>query len=890
MPEIIDAGARKGVHLFPRYQPLVPVALAVVAGILVGEYVGGTAAIWCVAAIVAGGAWLALRLSIGGCHWLLVSQCRPPDVLADKPPVPPILRGKPWACRDRWLLAALLAMVLATAAAWYHVDTDPPPDDVARLAAVAPRVVQIEGIVVRSPRQSSPPGDVFLPAVAFYTRSSMAIDCERVCVDDTWYTASGRVQTIVRQPQPEDGPPVRLGDRVRVVGVLMTGGRPANPGSFDVADYLRTQGIRAHLSTDEWTAVRVVQPGADRLRALVGVLQRWAVGRLAAVPTPEGRGVAAAMLFGRRDMLDFDTGQTDGEDLQHAFLATGTVHYMAVSGFNVAMVVAPILVLLRLLGTGRRLTAVIVAAVVLAFVLMTELEPPVIRAAILFWVVCIGWLWCREPTPANTLAAAVIGVLVLRPGDLFSMSFQLSFLAVLGMMLVVGRMEEDLLGRLLTMERLRGRPGGGFWIGRVLRGMLLVSVAATLMTAPLIAHRIHIFAWTSPIASTILLPEVLVLTVFGMVQVSLGWISPGLDAALAVPLDVTGRLVAATVKGLAHIPGSYTYVGQVSPLWVLAAYAVVALWVWRDRLWWPRRRVAAVALALAAAFVWTTGHRAPADVRATFLAVGNGNTTLLELPGGRTLLYDAGSSVANVRAAESTIAPALWSRGVGHVDAILISHPHFDHFKDILPLVERFGVRQVFVPPTFMRDRLSVDGALVQALQARGVAVTCLGAGDRLAGTGPAEVRAIWPRGPPSQTKALNDGSLVVAVDYGGRRLLLTGDLMPAGMAALAAAEPSLRADAMLWPHHGHDPAAVGDFVARTGARVLVVSAARPRISEVEPPWLKGQGAAACYRTGESGAITLDLGPAGLRVATFLGGAATVELDPEPAPRVASDD
>ena len=299
----------------------------------------------------------------------------------------------------------------------------------------------------------------------------------------------------------------------------------------------------------------------------------------------------------------------------------------------------------------------------------------------------------------------------------------------------------------------------------------MVSVAATLITAPLIAGKFHIFAWTSPLASAVLLPLVLVLTVFGMVQVALGWINPWLDAVLALPLDWMGRIVAAVVKGLAHIPGSYMYVGDISPLWILAAYAVLALWVWRDRLRWPRRRVAAVALAVAAAFIWTGGHRDPPAVRATFLAVGNGNTTLLELPGGRTLLYDAGSSVSNVRAAESTIAPALWARGVGHVDAVLISHPHFDHFKDILPLVERFGIRQAFLPPTFMRTRLSVDNGLVEALQARGVAVTYFGAGDRLAGAGPVEIRAVWPRGPASQTRAINDGSLVVSVEHAGRRL-----------------------------------------------------------------------------------------------------------------------
>ncbi len=577
MAAVIDPGLRGGVHPAPRYQPLVPVAIALVAGILLGEYVGGSAAVWCVAAVVAAGAWLLLR----------------------------ILRHS-----DRRLLVAFLVLVAATGAAWYHASTDSPPDDVARLSAAAARLVTIEGILVRSPRQSSPPSEVFLPTVAFYTHSTMAVECERVRVGETWYNVSGCVQTVVRQPQPRGGAPVRLGDRVQIVGILLPGGRPANPGSFDVTAYLQTQGIRGYLMTHTWDAVRIIQPAADRPRALVGVLQRWAVDRLEALPTEEGRGVVAAMLFGRRDMLDFDTAQADGEDLQHAFLATGTVHYMAVSGFNVALVVAPILVLLRLLGAGRRVTAVLVAAVVLVFLLMTELEPPVLRASILFWVLCIGWLWGREPSAANTLAAAVIVVLVVQPGDVFSASFQLSFLAVLGMMFVVGRLEKDLLGRLLSWQQLRGKPGGGFLYGKVLRGMFMVSVAATLITAPLIAGKFHIFAWTSPVASAVLLPLVFVLTVFGMVQVSLGWIHPLLDAVLAIPLDWMGRVVAIVVKGMAHIPGSYMYVGAVSPVWIFAAYAILALWVWRDRVHFSRRRVAIIAMMVAAAFFWTGGHRA----------------------------------------------------------------------------------------------------------------------------------------------------------------------------------------------------------------------------------------------------------------------------------------
>ena len=223
-----------------------------------------------------------------------------------------------------------------------------------------------------------------------------------------------------------------------------------------------------------------------------------------------------------------------------------------------------------------------------------------------------------------------------------------------------------------------------------------------------------------------------------------------------------------------------------------------------------------------------------------------------------------------MRAGEGTTAPALWSRGIERVDAVFISHPHFDHFKDILPLVDRFGIRRVFVPPTFMRKRLTVDDAVVEGLWARGVRVEFFSAGDRLAGTGETAVRAIWPRGPESQTREINDGSLVLDIKERGRLLLLTGDIEAAAIDALLALEPNLKADVMLWPHHGSDPDAVGRFAQATGAKVLVVSCGLVRAKEEDPPWVAEQGIRCC-RTGGDGAVTVTLEADGPAVETFVG-------------------
>jgi len=843
-----------------RYEPLVPAAIALVAGIVVADAFGGGMLAWCGLAIAAAAVWAGLCLA---------------------------------GLSPRWLMLPLLVFVAAVGAARFHAAVDPPPDDVARLVADGRRLATVEGVVARSARQNSPPDEVFLPTVPYYVHSIILIDCTRAEVERRWVPARGRVSVTVRQAIPAGGRGVPdLGDRIRVAGVLMPMGKPANPGAFDVAGYLQRQGTRASLSTDHWEALTTIEPRADKVGWLLGAMQRWAVAQLDHLPSEEGRAVVASMLFGRRDLMDFDSGEIHGQDIQRAFLATGTTQFLAVSGFNVALVVSPILLMMRLLRFGRRTTAVVVAAAVLAFVMMTELEPPVLRAAILFWVVCLAWLVGREAVHLNTVAGSVVLIVILRPGDLFTTSFQLSFLAVLGLLFVVGRLESLVLAGGRVRLALAMAAPRKFWYRTILKGMMMVSVAACVVTIPLQAARFHLVAWQAPVANAILAPLVWLLTVAGMVLVAVGWISPWVAWAASIVPDLLGRLISLIVRGLAAVPGGYIYVADISPYWIMLTYGLLVAWVWRARLKISRRRLGMVALAAAAVFVWTGGHHPPPHLAATFVAVGSGNTNLLELPNGRTILYDAGSALSHVKATESAIAPALWSRGIERIDAVFISHAHFDHFKDILPLAGRFRIRQVFVPPTFMRARLKSDNTVIEALLAHGIRVEVFGAGDRLTGTGGVEIAGLWPRGYISMTRAINDGSLVLAVASEGRRLLLTGDLMPAGIDGLLAAEPDVKADAMLWPHHGHDPAAVARLAARTGARTLVISSSRLFVPPPAPPWLK-EHAIACYRTGEVGAVTLEFRPDGVRASTFHPAPVAIHSPDAPSPwpdRNAGDD
>jgi len=774
--------------------------------------------------------------------------------------------------RGNVLLIPLLILVACAGAARYRATVDPSPNDVARLVDSVPRVVTLDGTVVRSPRIVPPPRDVFLPYAPYYERMSLALQTEWATVGEQRVPVHGRVWVTARGVSGLDQPGFpHLGDRVEVVGFLAPFHEPANPGGFDYGRYMRRQGIRALVTTKQAEAIRVVKPAADRVRWVLGAIRTSAVKRLEHLPSAEGRAVVSAIMLGRKDLLDDYIPGTEGVT-EEDFIKSGAAHFLAVSGLHVGMVGGMVLLLLRAAGAGRKATALLVAVVVLQYALMTELRPSVVRAAVFVWILCLGWAAGRQRLFWNSLAAAAIIVLAWRPGDLFSFGFILSFGILSGLMFLCRRIEAAVLRRDAEAEAL-SEPSAGltrFW-RRLVRPTISISIAAAAISLPLVASRFHMVAWLSPLTSVLLTLPVMALLGSGMVLVLVGSVSAPLAALVAYVPAAFAWLIGRIVGAVAHVPGGHFYLAEFSWPWLVMVYGLLAAWIWRERLGIPRRRLAIAALAATAVFLWTTGHRAPAQTRATFLAVGSGNTNLVELPNGRNFLYDAGSALSYMRAGEGTTAPALWSRRIGRVDAVFISHPHFDHFKDILPIVKRFGVRRVFVPPTFMRKRLTVDDAVVEGLRALGVRVEFFGAGDRLAGTGDTAVRAIWPRGSASQTREINDGSLVLDIEEGGRRLLLTGDIEATGIDALLASEPNLKADAMLWPHHGSDPDAAGRLARAAGAKVLVVSCGLVRAQEKDPPWVAEQDIE-CRRTGRDGAVTVMLDADGPTVETFAGG------------------
>lgn len=613
---------------------------------------------------------------------------------------------------------------------------------------------------------------------------------------------------------------------------FLKSGKRLNPGEFAINDvYAKLKDIR-QTGDRKKTLHVIIEESRYRINAYIQEHFE-----------KESAAFLASVTIGQR--------MTSNDKLMDAFNITGLTHILSISGTHFGLLSVLLFGMFRLIikvlpyGILQRMTiyltpsqaaAILCLPFMVVYLGLSGASIPAVRSFLMIGLFLAGLLIGRKGFWLNSLLFAAFVIAVWEPEAIFSLSFQLSFLAVLciGLAIDKEKEEDNKSGKLL----------------RSVKNALLMTLAAAAGTAPLVAYHFHYVSLISPISNLLAAPLI------GFVLIPLSVISA--FSYLLTGYFIFTPLIAVIseasiylVKMLARIPFADLKIPSFPAIILLLFYAGFIFY-----LLFPKKRLLLIIPFIPLVIYMFSALSEKDKLSVTYLDVGQGDSSVIELPDGRTMLADTGITGRE---------PASFLKygGRQRIDILVVSHAHPDHTGGLEYLAERFDVQEIWD-----------NGRLILPNGLSHIRRRSLNRGDVIEGSGYG-ILALHPY-PEFYTSggreynAANNDSLVFRIEGGGRSFLFTGDVEKEAEEDILHLGKWLKSDVLKAPHHGGKTSADEAFFRAVSPEAAVISVGRDNsFGHPHQETLDALEGAGIYRTDTDGAIKIKATENGLEIKKY---------------------
>jgi competence protein ComEC len=574
--------------------------------------------------------------------------------------------------------------------------------------------------------------------------------------------------------------------------------------------------------------------------------------------------VVSALILGLRGQIS--------PQLKDNFSASGVAHLLSISGAHFGLLSVIVFWLLRIsitrlpgkillplsfTVTASEVAALLTILVLILYLFMSGFRIPSIRAFIMIFTYFIALVLQRKGQLINCLALAAFIILLWRPDSLFDVSFQLSFLAVLSIGLYLRKTEPE------PQAQIPEQKDTSFTHLFIEKNIFsfMITLSAILGTAPVVITVFNSFSVIAPVSNLIIAPLVcfiiLPLTFLSSLLVLVFNLT---FLPFSEVIEILVSFTLKVIKWFSSVPFFHVYLPDPS-FFMIIIYLISLALLNKFRTSW------AIFFFVLVIFVYLSSHLIfSQNPRVTFLDSGQADSAVIEFPDKRVMVIDGGTLGTGRRA----LVPYLKSRGIRHIDFLVLSHPHPDHYGGLSVIDDYFSISEFWY-----NGRVSAESReFIQTLIAKNIPLKVLKRGDAIVSDN-YSITVLHPyntfyagsqRGLFSNE---NNDSLVLKIRIYDTSFLFTGDIEEEAEWDISHLGQWLKSDIIKVPHHGGRTSSSTFFISLVKPEVAVISTGRNNpFDHPHEEVLHSYRASRIMRTDRDGAVVFALLDSGYRMKT----------------------
>jgi len=716
-------------------------------------------------------------------------------------------------------------------------------------------------------------GILYRPPELFLDKTRLYLQMEKIATKDKTIPIKGKLLLTIKEKLEV----FNYGDRLRFLTRIRYPRNFNNPGRFNYRTYLALKGIlvTAYLKDGR----EIVKVGETSLNPLLKQVENYRtqirtfLAHHLQSPAAE---IAKALILGEKDEIS--------KELRERFSAVGIAHILAISGLHIGIIALVCFFLLKnilkystrlILSTDiSKVSALITLIPVITYCFIAGHGIATIRATIMVTTYLIAIIIGREKDLWNTVALAAFLILIFSPSSLFDISFQLSFISVIAILYLTPRFSVPLFQH--SQEPLEPPPG---WWKKILTRIalfFLVTTSAIVGTAPLVAYYFHRITPWGILANVIIIPLIGFLVVpLGLLASLLLFLYQPLAILIVHMMQPLIMLATSIVELFNQLPyADYRSATPALPEIALFYLAVIILVNIKKS---KKARYGFALITIVFIFnqgFWYYKNNVSPLLRITSIDVGQGESTLVQLPKGSTMLIDGGGFYDNsFDVGEKVVAQLLWKKKIKHIDYLVLSHPQSDHLNGLVFIAKNFKVKEVwtngeraYTEPFEEFERTIAEKRIKKLIIDREYPDRKIK--DVL-------VEFLHPPKPPwyDDPSRANNHSLVIKLTYKDISMLFTGDIYREAERELINTAANLKSTILKVPHHGSKTSSSLEFINQVQPQIAIFSLGFKNIFHLpSKKVIKRYQDQGCqiFRTDQNGAITIETDGSDINTKTFL--------------------